>query len=105
MSIFNDSKNITIQIMAETKNSQLRIEPSIFEISPKETILLENQKSLRNFAFNKDGDNLKKQYKIDDEKEKLATDEDNKYEDILKDDSVIIDEELMNLATKDPIKA
>jgi len=67
--------------------------------------LLENQKSLRNFAFNKDVDNLKKQYKIDDEKEKLATDEDNEYEDILKDDSVIIDEELMNLATKDPIKA
>jgi len=91
--------------MAETKNSQLSIEPSIFEISPKETILLENQKSLRNFAFNKDADNLKKQYKIDDEKEKLATDEDNEYEDILKDDSVIIDEELMNLATKDPIKA
>ena len=27
------------------------------------------------------------------------------YEDILKDDSTIIDEELMNLATKDPIKA
>jgi hypothetical protein len=27
------------------------------------------------------------------------------YEDILKDDSAIIDEELMNLATKSPIEA
>ena len=51
---------------------------------------------MRNFAFNRDGNNLKNQYKI-----QLA-EEDQQYVDIIK-DSDIIDEELNMAGIKDSV--
>jgi hypothetical protein len=51
---------------------------------------------LRNFAFNRDGNNLKNQYKIE------LGEEDQLYVDIIK-DSDIIDEELNMAGIKDSV--
>jgi hypothetical protein len=51
---------------------------------------------LRNFAFNRDGNNLKNQYKIE------LAEEDQLYVDIIK-DSDIIDEELNMAGIKDSV--
>lgn len=65
---------------------------SIFELSPR-TPSLKFTKTLRDFAFNKDGPELKAQYLG-----KVHEQEEVEYEDILKnDDDNLVDEEL-NLA-------
>ena len=51
---------------------------------------------MRNFAFNRDGNNLKNQYKIE------LAEEDQLYVDIIK-DSDIIDEELNMAGIKDSV--
>jgi hypothetical protein len=65
---------------------------SIFETSPRSPGL-KFKKTLRDFAFNRDGDDLRAQYKDE------AYDQQKEYVDILK-DSDIIDEE-MNLIGQD----